>query len=40
MNKVNWFTISFISLLVGCATTGTDGIVEISPNLYMHGSTK
>jgi hypothetical protein len=29
------FLINFT--LIGCATTGTDGIVEISPNLYMHG---
>ncbi len=24
-------------LLAGCATTGTDGVVEIGPNLYMVG---
>ena len=23
--------------LVGCATTGTDGVVEIAPNTYMLG---
>ncbi len=37
MNKVYSLSISFIFLLVGCGTTGTDGIIEISPNLYMHG---
>ncbi|PHV17732.1 hypothetical protein CSQ90_05235 [Janthinobacterium sp. BJB303] len=25
------------SLLSGCATTGSDGVVEIGPNLYMIG---
>ena len=24
-------------MLGGCVTTGTDGIVEIAPNLYMYG---
>jgi hypothetical protein len=26
-----------MSGLIGCATTGTDGVVEIGPNLYMLG---
>jgi len=29
--------ILFSSLLTGCATTGTDGVVEIGPNMYMIG---
>jgi hypothetical protein len=29
--------ILFVSGLTGCATTGTDGVVEIGPNLYMIG---
>jgi hypothetical protein len=26
-----------MSWLIGCATTGTNGVVEIGPNLYMLG---
>lgn len=26
-----------VLLVSGCGTTGTDGIVEIAPNLYMYG---
>lgn len=29
--------VTLLLALGGCGTTGTDGIVEISPNLYMHG---
>jgi len=37
MNKLLLPALIFAGLLSGCGTTGTDGIVEISPNLYMHG---
>jgi len=37
MKKIPGLLLVTTGLLAGCGTTGTDGIVEISPNLYMHG---
>jgi len=35
--KLKYLICFSVLIISGCATTGTDGIVEISPNLYMYG---
>ena len=37
MKKITLSLSMSVVLLSGCGTTGTDGIVEIAPNLYMYG---
>ncbi len=36
-NSVTATALAFASLIAGCASLGTDGIVQIGPDLYMVG---
>jgi hypothetical protein len=36
-NSATATALAFVSLITGCATTGTDGPVSIGPDMYMVG---